>query len=51
VTTDPESVREGASLGAAPRGSRIQLFVNLASSRQEGASFSTDLLQLAEVYR
>ncbi|MFK7928212.1 MAG: YfiR family protein [Myxococcota bacterium] len=51
VSTDPNAVREGASLAAAPRGNRIQLFVNLRASRQEGASFSTELLQLAEVYR
>ena len=51
MSTDPQVVRDGASLGAAAEGSRIRLIVNLSASRREGASFSTDLLQLAEVIR
>jgi hypothetical protein len=42
-------VRDGIAVGMSARGSRPRLLINLPASRAEGAEYSSDLLQLAEV--
>jgi YfiR/HmsC-like len=49
VTGVPQYVEQGIAVGARLRGDRPRLMVNLASSKQSGADFTSELLKLAEV--
>ena len=49
IALDEGYVRRGAALGTLTLEGRQRVLVNLPASREEGAEFSSELLQLAEV--
>lgn len=51
VAAQPDYVHKGVSVGVFLENNKPQMLINLASSRKEGANFSSSLLKLSKVLR